>query len=132
MNAPSPTSANSVAETVSQRFMYSPTAPTYIDRRFNEQREIPEAEVEQLLESVLRSREFKDAAKMISERLGRRLVLYFFNPDSKDAAAATPAVLAISKLRGEHNFDIVGIAVASNADTAKRYVADQGIEKEQA
>jgi len=52
---------------------YSPTAPTYIDRRFNLEREIPEAQVEQLLVSVLRSREFRDTATLIAERLGRPL-----------------------------------------------------------
>src|SRR5208282_4147306 len=34
---------------------YSPTAPTLIDRRFNEDREIPEARVKTMLEQVLSS-----------------------------------------------------------------------------
>jgi hypothetical protein len=52
---------------------YSPTAPTYIERRFNEGRQIPEQEVEALLVSVLSSTEVKDLARIIEERIGRPL-----------------------------------------------------------
>ena len=52
---------------------YAPTAPTYIDRKFNLDRQIPEKEVEALLVSVLTSQEVKDLAKRISKRLGRNL-----------------------------------------------------------
>jgi hypothetical protein len=52
---------------------YSPTDPTFVDRRFNRDREIPAAEVEALLESVLTSAEFRDAAALIRARLGRPL-----------------------------------------------------------
>lgn len=52
---------------------YSPTAPTLIDRRFNEDREIPEAGFRSILEQVLTSKEVVEISKMISERLGRPL-----------------------------------------------------------
>jgi len=52
---------------------YAPTAPTYVDRRFDLGRQIPEQEVEQLLVSVLKSKEFRDIGKLISSRLGRPL-----------------------------------------------------------
>jgi hypothetical protein len=52
---------------------YSPADPTFIDRRFNRDREIPEKEVEALLVSVLSSDEFRNAAALIRERLGRPL-----------------------------------------------------------
>ncbi len=52
---------------------YSPTAPTYIDRRFNIDREIPEKQVASLLASVLESKEFADLAGLIRTRLGRNL-----------------------------------------------------------
>jgi hypothetical protein len=52
---------------------YCPTDPTYIDRRFNRDREIPEADVEALLVSVLTSDEFRDTAQLIHKRLGRPL-----------------------------------------------------------
>jgi hypothetical protein len=52
---------------------YSPADPTYIDRRFNRDREIPESDVEALLVSVLTSDEFRDTAALIGTRLGRPL-----------------------------------------------------------
>lgn len=52
---------------------YSPTAPTLIDRRFNENREIPEARVRQILETVLSSPLVPQVAKLIESRLGRKL-----------------------------------------------------------
>jgi hypothetical protein len=52
---------------------YSPIDPTYIDRRFNRDREIPEKDVEALLVSVLSSAEFRRTAEVIRKRLGRPL-----------------------------------------------------------
>lgn len=52
---------------------YSPNAPTLIDRRFNENREIPEARVKQMLEQVLSSPYVAQVAKVIETRLGRSL-----------------------------------------------------------
>ena len=52
---------------------YSPTAPTHIDRSFNEGREIPEARIKAILEQVLASPLVPQVAKLIEERLGRRL-----------------------------------------------------------
>src|SRR5579862_7933203 len=52
---------------------YSPTAPTLIDRRFNEDREIPEARVKAMLEQVLTSPLVAQTAQLIQKRLGRPL-----------------------------------------------------------
>ena len=52
---------------------YSPSEPTYIDRRFERDRQIPEKEVEALLISVLDSQEVKDLGRLIQRRLGRPL-----------------------------------------------------------
>jgi hypothetical protein len=52
---------------------YSPTAPTLIARRFNENREIPEARVQQMFEQVLSSPLVPEVAKLIEKRLGRPL-----------------------------------------------------------
>lgn len=52
---------------------YSPTAPTLIDRRFDENREIPEARVKAILEEVLSSSMVPEVAKVIEKRLGRPL-----------------------------------------------------------
>ena len=52
---------------------YSPTAPTMIARRFDEDREIPEARVEVMFEQVLRSPLVPRVAELIESRLGRPL-----------------------------------------------------------
>lgn len=52
---------------------YSPTMPSFIDRRFEQGREIPEREVEALLVSVLESKELRDLAGLVARRLGRDL-----------------------------------------------------------
>lgn len=52
---------------------YSPDAPTYIVRRFERDRQIPEEEVEALLISVLESAEVRTLARLIENRLGRPL-----------------------------------------------------------
>lgn len=52
---------------------YSPTAPTLIARRFNEDREIPEARVRAMFETILSSPLLGRVAKLIESRLGRPL-----------------------------------------------------------
>jgi hypothetical protein len=52
---------------------YSPTAPTLIDRRFDEDREIPEPRLKAMLEQVLSSPLVAQTAQLIQARLGRPL-----------------------------------------------------------
>jgi hypothetical protein len=52
---------------------YSPTAPTLIERRFNENREIPEARVKGMLEAVLASPLVPRVGALIEKLLGRPL-----------------------------------------------------------
>ncbi len=78
---------------------YSPTAPTLIDRRFNEDREIPEERLKTMLEQVLTSRLVPQVAKLIETRLGRPLepfdVWYAgFRPGSTYSEAELDAAVA--------------------------------------
>jgi hypothetical protein len=52
---------------------YSPTAATHIARRFEEDRELPEARVERMLVEVLASPLGPRVARLIERRLGRKL-----------------------------------------------------------
>lgn len=52
---------------------YSPTAPTHIARRFDEDREIPETRVREMFEQVLTSPLVPKVAALIEEQLGRPL-----------------------------------------------------------
>lgn len=77
MNAPEPSTRYAVLLKTYQasRKMdpYSPTAPTLIARRFDEDREIPEQRVKAMLEQVLTSPLVPKVAKLIEARLGRPL-----------------------------------------------------------
>lgn len=52
---------------------YSPTAPNFIDRSFNEARELPETRVRAMLEQILSSPFAAETAALIAARLGRPL-----------------------------------------------------------
>jgi len=52
---------------------YSPTAPTLIARRFEEDRQMSEARVQKMLEDVLTAPEFAEIGRLINKRLGRPL-----------------------------------------------------------
>jgi hypothetical protein len=78
---------------------YSPTAPTLIDRRFDEDREIPEQRLQAMLEQVLSSPLVGQTAQLIATRLGRPLepfdVWYNgFRPGSKYTEAELDAIIA--------------------------------------
>ncbi len=64
----------------------------------------------------------------VSSFLGRRLVMLFFNPDTRDAEVAVRALNAIAGLRGKHNFEIVGVAMGSSRDKAREFTQRLGIE----
>lgn len=78
---------------------YSPTAPTLIARRFDEDREVPEARVKAMLEQVLTSPLVPQIAKVIQSRLGRPLEPFDiwyngFRPDSKYSESELDAIVA--------------------------------------
>jgi len=53
--------------------VYTPQYPTYIQRKFEQEMEIPQPEVEKLFISYLTSPQVKKVATLISSRLGRKL-----------------------------------------------------------
>lgn len=52
---------------------YSPHFPNYIQRKFDEEMEIPVEDVEKIFVEVLQSSQFKEIGKVIEKRLGRKL-----------------------------------------------------------
>ena len=78
---------------------YSPSEPTLIARRFDLDRELPEARVRAMLEQILSSPRVKDVAALISARLGRRLEPFDiwyngFRPSPRYSAAALDSIVA--------------------------------------
>jgi peroxiredoxin len=64
----------------------------------------------------------------ISSLIGRRLLIFFFNPDVADAPTVTAAVRDVAGLRVKHNFEIVGVAIASTREKAAAFARDQRID----
>src|SRR5688572_8745893 len=64
----------------------------------------------------------------IATRIGKRMVVYFFEPESAESAPVSDAIARIAKLRGEYNFDVVGVAVGSSRPKAKSYAADHALD----
>ncbi len=64
----------------------------------------------------------------IASRIGKRLVVFFFDPADEAATPVSNAVVRIAKLRGDHNFDMVGVAVGSSRPKAKTYATEHGID----
>jgi hypothetical protein len=80
---------------------YSPSAPSLIARRFQEDRELPEARVRAMLEAVLFSPVFAEVGALVKERLGRPLEPFdIWYPGFRDRGAYTEAQLdAITRQR---------------------------------
>jgi peroxiredoxin/nitrate/TMAO reductase-like tetraheme cytochrome c subunit len=64
----------------------------------------------------------------ISSMLGKRLVVFFFNPEVKAAAPAAKAIGEIAKLRGKYNFDILGVATGSNREKVVSFAKENSID----
>jgi hypothetical protein len=77
---------------------YSPTAPTHIARRFDEDREIPEERVKEMFEQILTSPLVPRVASLIENRLGRPLEPFDiwyngFRPKSEYTGAELDAIV---------------------------------------
>ncbi len=59
----------------------------------------------------------------VSEYLGKRLLLFFFNPEVAAAGPVADGVAAVAALRGEHNFEVLGVGVGSRRERLEQFVA---------
>ncbi len=64
----------------------------------------------------------------VTSILGKRLLLFLFNPDTRQAQTFAQALGQIADERSAHNFEIVGIATAAGRRAAKRFVEANGID----
>lgn len=81
---------------------YSPRYPTHIARKFDYEREIPEAEVEALLKAVLSAPVAKDVAKTIRKRLGRPLEPFDIWYDGFKVRSTLPGDTLDAAVRGRY------------------------------
>ncbi len=110
---------------------YSPTAPTLIARRFDEDRQIPEARVRAMFEQVLASPMLPRVAALIEKRLGRPLQPFDiwyngFRPPLKYGEAELDAIVARKYPTAEaYRRDIPNMLVKLGfAPERARWVAD--------
>jgi peroxiredoxin len=64
----------------------------------------------------------------VASLLGQRLLLFFFNPEVKEAAVVAQALEPIVALRGKHNFQIAGIATGSGRARAAEFARSHGFD----
>jgi peroxiredoxin len=62
-----------------------------------------------------------------SDLIGKRALLFVFNPESPEAAPAAEAIAHIAPLRGEQNFAIAGIATGGGS-AAKAFASKYGLD----
>ncbi|HVN38151.1 MAG TPA: multiheme c-type cytochrome [Myxococcota bacterium] len=64
----------------------------------------------------------------VQSLLGKRLVVFFFNPEVDATGAIADAVASIAKVRGPNNFEILGVAVGASGDAARAFVKRHGLD----
>ncbi|MFT5442080.1 MAG: peroxiredoxin [Myxococcota bacterium] len=64
----------------------------------------------------------------ISNFIGKRLILYFFNPEVPEADLTADAIVRVAKLRGKHNFTMIGVAVGSSGVKAREFAKTKGLD----
>jgi peroxiredoxin len=64
----------------------------------------------------------------VTDLLGRRALLFFFDPNAREAGAAAEAVGRVAAVRDRHNFDVVGIALNAGAESTRAFASEHGLE----
>ncbi|MBW2228814.1 MAG: redoxin domain-containing protein [Deltaproteobacteria bacterium] len=64
----------------------------------------------------------------ISSLIGKRMLLFFFNPEVPEAEPIAQAVAEVAKQSGPNNFNVVGIGVGSNASVLRSFAQEVKLE----
>jgi peroxiredoxin len=64
----------------------------------------------------------------ISSFIGKRVLLYFFNPGSPSAPLVTAPVLEVAGLRDQHNFEVIGVSTGAQREAAQEFARAHGID----
>lgn len=64
----------------------------------------------------------------ISDFVGKRMMIFFFNPEVDEAAFAAVAVSRVAAYRGKNNFHLIGVAIGSDRFTAKTFAESKGLD----
>src|SRR5262245_26350578 len=55
----------------------------------------------------------------ISTRIGKRMIVYFFDPTVEGTGPVSDAIARVARLRAANNFDVVGVVMGSTRPRAK-------------
>lgn len=64
----------------------------------------------------------------VASFLGKRVLLFLFNPEVPDAATAARAISGLARIQGSQNFVILGVAAGSDRRKVESFVKAQGID----
>ena len=64
----------------------------------------------------------------VSQLIGKRLLLFFFDPSMKETRMVGRAVAGVATERTSHNFEIVGVAISGSRDAVGSFVEELGVE----
>jgi peroxiredoxin len=64
----------------------------------------------------------------IASAIGKRLLIFFFDPDVDEARLVAEAVAKISPLSAENNFEIVGVATGSSVENVRAFAERHAID----
>jgi peroxiredoxin len=64
----------------------------------------------------------------VASLLGKRLVLFVFNPEVPEAVPVAQAVAAVARARGEHNFQILGVGTGSQRSKVRSFAETHGFD----
>jgi len=66
--------------------------------------------------------------RSISDYIGKRLVLFFFNPEVDESAPAADALARVAKERQRNNFELIGVAMGSTSERARTFAERHGLD----
>jgi peroxiredoxin len=69
-----------------------------------------------------------DGKPIATASLGRRFILFCFNPGVEQAASYAKAVAKVSPERTRHNFEIVGVALGLDSAKSRAFAAKHGLD----
>ncbi len=64
----------------------------------------------------------------ISSVIGKRLLLFFFNPDEASVGKVADAVAEVAKQQQSHNFRTIGIGIGSKTSSVRSFASEHGLD----
>ena len=63
----------------------------------------------------------------VAQLLGRRALLFFFDPSAAEPGPAAEAAARVAALGGRHNFEVIGVALNAGSARARTFASEKGL-----